>query len=133
MSLDSSPAPPRIWFWVFVLGILTLLGLSLFSEIMPPYKRLYGDVTLDNVLHFVAFGMLGVVAPMAFRTRSRGLAALLMLLLLGFSLEFWQIYLPNRRCQLLDAVANALGLGVGGMLGFMVRERWRRKVTRKFY
>lgn len=132
MGLDSPPTPPRAWFWVFLLGVLTLLGLSLFSEVMPPYKRLYGDVTLDNVLHFVAFGMLGLVAPMAFRTRSRGLAALLMLLLLGFSLEFWQNYLPGRRCQLLDAAANALGLGVGGLFGFALRGRWKRKATRKF-
>lgn len=113
----------RLFFLLFAGGMAALIFLSLFSDFMPPYRRLYRSVSLDNVLHFVAFGMLSCVAPLAFRTRSRAFGSLFLLLLLGFSLEFWQLYLPNRRCELFDALANMMGIGVGGSLGFWLRSR----------
>lgn len=114
----------RAFFLLFVLGICTLVAVSLFSGFMPPYKTLFFSISLDNVLHFMAFAMLATVAAPAFRTRSVALAALLVLLLLGFSLEFWQNFLPNRRCTLADAAANMLGIALGGGFGFFLRLRF---------
>lgn len=128
-SLDSQAAAgardrrPTFFFALFVCGICVLVVLSLFSEFMPPYHRLYGRLSLDNVLHLLAFAMLSGVTPLAFRRRSRAFGALLVLFLLGFSLEFWQLYLPGRRCELFDALANVLGIFVGGGMGFWVRSR----------
>ncbi|WP_461208954.1 VanZ family protein [Desulfocurvus sp. DL9XJH121] len=116
---------PRLFFALFAVGICCLVFLSLFSEFMPPYRRLYHAVSLDNVLHFLAFAMLSGVAPLAFRSRSKAFGSLFVLFLLGFTLEFWQLYLPNRRCELFDALANAMGICVGGFMGFWVRSRLR--------
>jgi len=124
MSLQRFTFPAKGWYLLFAAGILVLLHLSLFSDFMPPYKRLYGQITLDNVLHFAAFAVLGTVAPLAFRMRNKAMLALFFLLLLGFFLEWLQIYIPNRRCQLLDAVGNGLGLLFGGVVGFTLR-RWQ--------
>lgn len=117
------PVRPRLWHLLFALGVATLVYLSLFSDYMPPYKRLYGQWTLDNLLHLIAFALLGVVAPLAFRTRSKAMAALMCLLLLGISLELLQEFIPNRRCQLTDALGNAVGLLAGGAAGFFFRSR----------
>ncbi len=114
------------WPLLFAVGVLVLLYLSLFSDFMPPYKRLYGQVTLDNVLHLAAFAVLGVVAPLAFAGRRRALLALFFLLVLGLCLELWQLYIPSRRCQLSDFVGNAAGLLVGGSVGFWLRRRLER-------
>ncbi|BBD09002.1 VanZ family protein [Desulfovibrio ferrophilus] len=111
----------RLFFALFAVGILFLVFVSLFSDFMPPYRRLFWRVSLDNVLHFIAFALLGGVAPLAFRHSAKAFGALFVLMLLGFSLEFWQLYLPNRRCELIDASANVLGIVVGGGLGFWVR------------
>lgn len=111
------------FFALFVGGIGVLILLSLFSEFMPPYRRIYGSVSLDNILHFLAFAMLSGVAPLAFRSRARAFGALFLLFLLGFSLEFWQLYLPGRRCELFDALANAFGIFAGGGLGFWLRSK----------
>lgn len=120
----SSKGFSRLFFPVFAAGILFLIFVSLFSDFMPPYQRLFWRVSLDHVLHFAAFAMLGLVAPLAFRNASRAFGALFMLMLLGFSLEFWQLYLPNRRCELFDAAANILGIVAGGGLGFWLRTLW---------
>jgi len=121
--------PARLWAWRWQLllaaGVVLLVYLSLFSEFMPPYKRLWGRVTLDNVLHFAAFAALGLVAPLALRSRRQALLALLALLLLGGALELMQLAIPNRRCQLYDALGNTLGLLLGGGAGFALRARLR--------
>lgn len=118
----------RVWRWQVLLafGVVLLVHLSLFSDFMPPYKRLWGRVTLDNVLHFAAFAALGLVTPMAVCNRRRALLALLALLLLGGTLELLQLAIPNRRCQLYDALGNTLGLLLGGSAGFALRARLRR-------
>ncbi|MBU1003669.1 MAG: VanZ family protein [Proteobacteria bacterium] len=107
---------------LFVVGILFLVFMSLFSELLPAYHRLFWRISLDNVLHFVAFAMLGVVAPLAFRRGTRAFGALFALMLLGSFMEYWQLYLPHRRCELIDASANILGIVVGGGLGFWLRS-----------
>ena len=112
----------RSWLFLLTIGVLVLSYLSLFSDFMPPYKRLYGQVTLDNVLHLVAFAVLGVVVPLTFRERRRALWAFVFLLALGLCLELVQVYIPGRRCQLSDALGNALGLLFGGLVGMGLRR-----------
>ncbi|MCK9239288.1 VanZ family protein [Desulfocurvus sp.] len=117
---------PWRWHLLLAAGVALLVHLSLFSDFMPPYRRLFGRVTLDNVLHFAAFAALGLVAPLAPRSRPRALAALAALLALGLALELMQLAIPNRRCQLYDALGNALGLAAGAAAGFALRGRLRR-------
>lgn len=125
MANDQRPSRSAGMFLIlFVVGVLFLVFLSLFAELLPAYHRLFWRISLDNVLHFVAFAMLGCVAPLGFRRRTRALGALLALMLLGFSLELWQLYLPHRRCEFIDASANVLGIIIGGGLGFRLRSWW---------
>ncbi|SKA63069.1 VanZ family protein [Desulfobaculum bizertense] len=118
----SPPEVQRTFFAILMAGIALLLTLSLMSDFMPPYRPLYGPVSLDNVLHGLAFACLACVAPLAFPQRLTALASLVFLALLGFSLEFWQIFLPTRRCTIEDALANLLGITIGGIIGFCLRK-----------
>ncbi|NJB69034.1 VanZ family protein [Desulfobaculum xiamenense] len=120
---SDADAVRRTFLLLLAIGLVTLVCVSLFSGFMPPYRRLFMRVSLDNALHFLAFAMLATVTPPAFRTRAVAVGALFALLLMGFSLEFWQTFIPNRRCSLADASANMLGLTLGGLLGFVLRLR----------
>lgn len=122
MVRDRFRLSSRSWLLLFAIGVLVLTYLSLFSDFMPPYKRLFGQVTLDNVLHLVAFAVLGVVVPLAFRARRRAWWAFAFLLALGLCLELVQVYIPGRRCQLSDFMGNALGLLFGGLVGLGLRR-----------
>ena len=113
----------KFFFALWATGIVLLAAGTLFSGLMPPYKTLLYRISLDNVLHFAIFLLLALISPFAFHARAKIFPALLFLGLLGIILEFWQGFLPNRRCTLSDALANILGLILGAAAGFWLRKR----------
>lgn len=113
----------KLFFALWAAGIALLAAGTLFSGLMPPYTTLLYQISLDNVLHFAIFMLLALISPFAFHARSKIFPALIFLALLGVALEFWQGFIPNRRCTLSDALANLLGLVLGAAAGFWLRKR----------
>jgi len=77
----------------------------------------------DKVAHAVAFFLLVALAQLGYA--ERGLAARLMLALLGYGLfiELVQALLPWREFSLLDWAADGLGIALCAALAHRLRER----------
>jgi VanZ family protein len=74
----------------------------------------------DKTLHFVAFGIMAVLACRALSQLDPGASRPVLLgrgfgaaVLIGGALELWQSLLPYRSCELLDWIADSLGAGLG--------------------
>ena len=93
------------------------------SELLFGSSR-YGD----KVMHFLAYGLLALLAEVAFgRHRREALVVLAILFLLGAALEILQMWGGVRTGDLLDLLANTLGIGVGGTVGVFARLFVRRQ------
>lgn len=95
--------------------LFSLLIFILFLATSPdPYPVPASDS--DKVNHVLAFACLGVLACWSYpASRSTLLAGLL--LAYGLGIELVQALLPHRDFSLLDLVADALGIGLGLILG----------------
>jgi VanZ family protein len=79
---------------------------------------------LDKVLHFGAYGLLGLLLAFgADRSRLPLLAALVIGVLYGASDEIHQMYVPGRSPDLLDWAADAAGVATACFL----YHRWRSR------
>ncbi|AGW12322.1 putative TPR-repeat-containing protein [Megalodesulfovibrio gigas DSM 1382 = ATCC 19364] len=92
-----------------------------------PYQiNLFGNIMLDEALHFLAFAMLAVGLPYQFASWLDLGLAVLVLVLLGVATELAQLFIPSRAFALQDMAANILGCLAGvlpGMAHRMVRAR----------
>lgn len=107
-------ARPRLWlgFWLF--GWVLCIVLSLVP--VPGFD--VGVEDSDKIGHFLAYSTLSLWAMMIFRSRPAQAKALFALVLLGLSLEWAQGALTDyRQSELRDALANTLGVLLGGGLG----------------
>ena len=91
---------------IFIAYTLFVIFLSLFPL---PASPAVGYT--DKVVHFVLYGILVFVAYVSVSTLKRRLYLFLFAIVLGITLEFFQIYVPGRYASLLDTAAN-----VGGAL-----------------
>jgi VanZ family protein len=103
----------RVWPAVAYAVFIVLMG-SL--PVAPPGSAEVSDKTL----HFIAFGVMAVLACRALSQLRRGASQAALLaggfgaaVLLGGGLELWQALLPYRSCELLDWVADSLGAALG--------------------
>ncbi len=81
----------------------------------------------DKVAHFGAYGLLGLLLAHAVRATGLPLAAAVALgWLYGASDEFHQSFVPGRSVELLDWVADALGVLAGVYLFKLWHARRRR-------
>lgn len=83
------------------------------------------DVGLDDkVAHFLAYACLGFLGQLTARRRSDAITGILGLIAFGVVLEFLQAFSPGRSPEFADALADALGVCIGGML--VLLWRWLR-------
>ena len=102
----------RLWWIGWFSGLLGLLVVSLLPIPGPPPAV----PNWDKLLHTLAYTLLmGWVVPLCTTARHRVPAALA-LLGWGLLIEALQGLLPWRSIELADAVANALGVGLGSLL-----------------
>ena len=113
MAVDAALRRPRLWLGVWVFGWLLCISLSL---IQPP--DLGAPQDSDKLGHFLAYGTLSAWAVALFATWSARLRAAVALVVLGIALEWAQGALtPYRMSDPMDALFNALGVGLGLLLG----------------
>jgi glycopeptide antibiotics resistance protein len=72
----------------------------------------------DKVMHFGAYLLLAFIPCFGFPLRT-GISLSALLIALGVALEFAQKLVPGRSCDPLDALANTLGVVLGGVLGVL--------------
>ncbi len=94
----------RLGFWVALVVSYTLALLP--QEMAPQIGRLS-----DKTIHFYAFGVLTLLLWFAYRLRYRVVAVWL----LGYAvlIELSQYFTANRSAEVLDVVADVIGIGMG--------------------
>lgn len=98
--------------WAGLIGILSLLP----GDALPPLPPFSGADKLAHAGLYLALGFL-----LAWSLRSPSSLALIGIVLLiglyGYGLELGQLYVPGRSYDLLDALANVAGAGLGAGAG----------------
>jgi VanZ family protein len=112
--------PSAVW----VLAILAVAIGSLEPKLAPPSAH-----DLDKLVHFGAYGLLAFLPVANFRPGLGRWAAVLLVLGLGWGLEFAQAHVPGRDFSVVDGIANASGVLTGSLLAYTVRAFWGRRVT----
>lgn len=96
-------------YWI----LLTLLLVVPLSKNSVPQIGFWGH--LDKLVHFFAFGILGFLFQMVFKKRF--FIFFFILFLYGLLTEFLQTTMKmNRQADLLDILANVLGMVIGYIL-----------------
>lgn len=119
----DAPRPPR-WrpFYAFwFAGVAVYAGFSLAPWQFPYQVMLFGNIMLDEALHFLAFALLAVGLPYQFTPWLDLCLAVLVLVLLGIATELAQLFIPSRAFAVQDMAANTLGCLLGILPGTLHR------------
>jgi VanZ family protein len=115
---------PRLKRFVFYwLPLIVYCLLIYIQSDYPSPEKLPSFKFMDKVLHFVAYGVMGILFYRAYRTlRIKNRRQILILLsivsasLYGISDEIHQHFIPYRNADLLDVMADILGAICGAYL-----------------
>ena len=113
-------APPAVAGWRLLLVALIAGTCWLAFSPAPPQEI---DTGWDKANHWLAFSTMAVTAGLAFphaRRRSAGVA--LGLLALGIFIELVQSQIPARSAEVLDVVADSIGIAAG----LLLMKAWRQ-------
>ena len=113
------------YLWLF--GGLCLVGLVLYSTLMPPRALPVLVIVNDKAAHGFAFVALMAWFCGVFEMRFAPLVAVA-LLCLGILIELVQQQLTYRSAELADSLADIAGIGVGWMLAAAGLQRWTARV-----
>ncbi len=117
------PKPLRIFFMIVAgFGISLIITESLMTNRVE-------TIQVDKIIHFLGYGCLAIVFAFALRPISLFFAIILSAFG-GVLIEYLQL-LSKRDCDVMDMVANALGLITGCSLGVIARLCWK-EVSRGF-
>jgi VanZ family protein len=108
--------------WAVCILILTSLPGSIFGGIHAPRDS-------DKLVHFILYGVLGLLAARAALSARPGMRVLIPLLcailLLAMVDELHQHFIPGRSMDVHDWMADALGAAVGMALAVTRRDKER--------
>jgi VanZ family protein len=111
---------PGLWMRVWLFGWALCIVLSL----VPVPGVDVGVEDSDKIGHFLAYATLSLWAMMIFRSWPAKGRAMIALVLLGLCMEWAQGALTDyRQAEWRDAVANTLGVLLGGALGLTPIKR----------
>ena len=106
--------------FLFFLNIFFLSLISLYPGNLIRLIFFGDDTTLpgsDKLHHFLSYLILSILGSLAYYEKIFFYKLLIFLILIGFFLELFQIWIPNRYFEFLDIFANFFGIIVG-MYGF---------------
>lgn len=109
------PALPRIGFYLAALlvGALSLVP----GGALPPTH------VSDKVEHFLAYAALGLVGVATARNGNRAALTILGIIAFGVAIEFLQMLAPGRYAEFGDALADAAGAVIGGVIVLALRRK----------
>ena len=99
------------FFNIFFLSLISLYPGNLIGLIF------FGDDTIfpgsDKLHHFLSYLILSILGSLAYYEKKFFYKLLIFLILIGFFLELFQIWIPNRYFEFLDIFANLFGIIIG--------------------
>src|SRR5438128_5993248 len=103
--------------------------------LFAPWPRFTRSDLVINVLAYVPFGFFVALIGIDRRPSARFATAVGVGVLLSFSMESMQMYIPTRDASIVDLISNAAGAAVGGLaaLGFSHRLTLRRRIAQWRY
>ncbi len=103
----------RTLFW------LALIGSYIFAIVPQDMAPKIGSLS-DKSTHFIAFAVLTLLLRYAYLvTRFQ---AFLLLVIYAVFIEFSQLFTPNRSAEVLDIVADVIGIGVGLLFCYFIQK-----------
>ncbi len=110
-----------IGFYVIYVLIITYLSLT-------PIEHKISESIWDKASHFTAYLLL-VIFIKRVHTRFNYLTCVITCFSYSFAIECIQYFIPNRQFDVLDMLANLLGMVLGVILYYLIREKcfnkWR--------
>jgi len=124
MSFENGTKPVNaVIRWVaitgFTVGVVAVLVLSLTPSHALPRIEVW-----DKLQHVLAYLILAVTGAVAFPGRRLLPWLAIGLLILGCVLEVTQAFIPGRVAGVDDAVANAIGVGLGLVIARVAGSRY---------
>ena len=104
----------KCFFWLALTG--TYISAVLPQDIAPTLGPLS-----DKWTHFLAFAVLTLLLRFAYRITI--LQTVFFLFLYGVFIEVSQYFTPNRCAEILDVVADMIGIAIGGVLHMLFRKK----------
>lgn len=104
-------------------ALVSVVTLSLLPQYGPP-----GAFQIDKAVHTFAYAFLAALPFAAFRGQRIVAWAALLMLPLGLGLEGMQSLVPQRSADLVDAIANAVGVAAGVAIGPVLRRLANRRL-----
>lgn len=86
--------------------------LVIFLSLIPS-AAIGGAMPSDKLAHFLAYGVMGVLASLSVKSISKKVLLFILIIGLGILLELLQFYIPGRSASLFDIIANTLGAVAG--------------------
>ncbi len=106
----------RLMFWAGV------IGLSVVTVTPGEYLPHTGINLWDKLQHVLAYAGVSVLGGLAYPAKKNIAAMFFGLFALGATLEVIQSFVPNRVPGLGDAIANAVGTGIGLFVERLARQ-----------
>lgn len=114
--------------WLVWLSLLTAISLASANSVL---LQLVSRLPLsDGTLHLLAYTGSSCLPVIAMPTARRALIAGSLMAPLGLVLELAQAALPGRSTDEWDLAANGLGVAIGLLLGWWVRQALRAVLAR---
>ena len=128
------PSARLIAIWVFV-GIYAS-AIFTFSSLSDPPVPTFNFSNIDKVYHALEYAALAFLLMCALRTTfpTRSTTQLILwgvalTVLYGCSDEFHQAFTPGREMSVYDALADAVGAGLVGLVWTKMERRWPASVN----
>ncbi len=103
----------KILFWIALIG-------SYVAAIVPQEVAPHIGSLSDKGIHFIAFAVLTVLFSIAYRIV--WIRTSLWLLSYAVFIEVSQLFTPNRSAEVLDVVADVIGIMIGLLSVFLIRN-----------
>lgn len=106
---------------LWAVGVITIVALSVLPSDQIPDV---GDIS-DKIKHFAAYAGVGFLGMIAASSNKHRIWLVIAMIAFGLVMEGVQYFLPTRQFELLDGVANTLGV-LSALGAYYVYNRLRK-------